>query len=408
MKNIGIVTTWFERGAAYVSRQYLDTLQRENNVFIYARGGESYAKNDPEWDKPNVYWGSRNVPTGKMGINKKDFLFWLKKHNIEIVIFNEQQWWPPVIWCKQKGILTGSYIDYYTEETIPLFASFDFLLCNSKRHFSAFDWHPQALYIPWGTDTGVFRPVSGNIQRPEKFTFFHSAGRTPERKGTDLVLQAFHRADVDAHLIIHTQLDLGRKLHMQDIIDDLKSKGRVSIITETVPAPGLYHLGDVYLYPSRLDGLGLTLMEAQACGLPAITVDCPPMNEFVDKSVSPLIDVERYYSRRDGYYWPMNQGDISSLSDAIRYMFSQKDNIKQLKEKTRAFAESDLNWEKNSLVLLDKIKEIKRIDCDPEIIKKINSYEGRYTVRHKFFVFAKAFVVYFKNFIFGNIESFVK
>ena len=43
--NIGIVTTWFDRGAAQVSKQYMDVLQENNDVFIYARGGEKYAKN---------------------------------------------------------------------------------------------------------------------------------------------------------------------------------------------------------------------------------------------------------------------------------------------------------------------------------------------------------------------------
>lgn len=39
--NIGLVTTWFERGAAYVSKAYLNSLKTDNNVFIYARGGEN-------------------------------------------------------------------------------------------------------------------------------------------------------------------------------------------------------------------------------------------------------------------------------------------------------------------------------------------------------------------------------
>ena len=36
--HIGIVTTWFERGAAYVSRQYRDALAGQHTVFIFARG----------------------------------------------------------------------------------------------------------------------------------------------------------------------------------------------------------------------------------------------------------------------------------------------------------------------------------------------------------------------------------
>jgi len=59
--NIGIVTTWFERGAAQVSHQYKEILGQDNEVFIYARGGEKYARNNPKWDTPDVTWGKKTV-----------------------------------------------------------------------------------------------------------------------------------------------------------------------------------------------------------------------------------------------------------------------------------------------------------------------------------------------------------
>ena len=59
--NIGIVTTWFERGAAYVSKQFEESLEINNNVFIYARGGEKYAIGDPIWDKDNVTWSKKTL-----------------------------------------------------------------------------------------------------------------------------------------------------------------------------------------------------------------------------------------------------------------------------------------------------------------------------------------------------------
>lgn len=54
--NVGLVTTWFERGAAYVSRQYMEALSSDlgNRVFVYVRGGEAYAKKNDRWDKENV------------------------------------------------------------------------------------------------------------------------------------------------------------------------------------------------------------------------------------------------------------------------------------------------------------------------------------------------------------------
>ena len=43
----------------------------------------------------------------------------------------------------------------------------------------------------------------------------------------------------------------------------------------------LYAAGDVCLQPSRLEGLGLQLLECQAAGMPLITTDGPPMSEYV-------------------------------------------------------------------------------------------------------------------------------
>ena len=193
--NVGIVTTWFERGAAYVSRQYLEALRSDSNnsVYIYARGGESYARNQSEWDRDFVTWGKVNKKyyCGATGIEKKDFIDWLKNRQIDVVLFNEQNWWIPVIWCKELGIKVGTYVDYYTEETVPFFAIYDYILCNTKRHYRLFKDLPQSFYIPWGTDINLF---SNNIEESceqSQITFFHSAGMNPIRKGTDTVIAAF-------------------------------------------------------------------------------------------------------------------------------------------------------------------------------------------------------------------------
>lgn len=144
---IGIVTTWFERGAGIVSRQIADSLQNSSEVFVYARG-EKYAKGDPKWDLPFVHWGKRLHWAGSGKIDKQDFINWMKSNKLDAIIFNEQRWWQPIIWAKDFGIRTRAYIDYYTEETIEKFAAYYFLVCNKLRHYSAFKWHSGASYLP--------------------------------------------------------------------------------------------------------------------------------------------------------------------------------------------------------------------------------------------------------------------
>lgn len=252
--NVGIVTTWFERGAAYVSRQYLEALRSDSNnsVYIYARGGESYARNQSEWDRDFVTWGKVNKKyyCGATGIEKKDFIDWLKNRQIDVVLFNEQNWWIPVIWCKELGIKVGTYVDYYTEETVPFFAIYDYILCNTKRHYRLFKDLPQSFYIPWGTDINLF---SNNIEESceqSQITFFHSAGMNPIRKGTDTVIAAFLSLPAfykdKAKLLIHTQVALDNYVARYD--QSILLSSNIEVRTETVAAPGLYHLGDIYVY----------------------------------------------------------------------------------------------------------------------------------------------------------------
>src|SRR6056297_2777829 len=188
--NIGIVTTWFERGAAYVSRQFRDVLKNYHTVYIYARGGETYAKDDPKWDNEHVTWGKKNYEA-TTAVDLKDFQKWIEKNNIDTVLFNEQKWWDVLLLCNKMSITHGAYIDYYTEELIPMLGVHDFLICNTKRHYSAFSWHPQCYYVPWGTDVNIFKPEKTDVVNSDMVTFFHSCGMSPDRKGTDLLIKAF-------------------------------------------------------------------------------------------------------------------------------------------------------------------------------------------------------------------------
>lgn len=360
---IGIVTSWQERGAAYVSRQYRDVLKKEHEVFIYARGGEYYAIGDKNWDDNSVTWGKKIPIHMPMAIDLDDFKSWILKNKLDVILFNEQQWWAPLILCEKLGVKIGSYIDYYTEETVPLFNVFDFLICNTKRHYEVFKNHPQTVYIPWGTDIDLFKPKNIIDTVNKDFpVFFHSAGVSPERKGTDVLLRAFDKIDKPAKLIIHTQVDL--KLFYPDLselIDKLIKKERLELQFQTVSAPGLYYLGDVYIYPSRLDGIGLSLPEALACGLPVITSDNQPMNEFINKDNGLLIKIDSFEKRKDNYYWPICNPNIESLVLAINYYIDNFSQLQNFKQQARNYAENNLNWYKNAEVLNSLVKNFEKI-----------------------------------------------
>ncbi len=348
-RKVGIVTTWLDRGGGYVGRQYLSALSSRHDVFIYARGGDFDSTKEPFWSLQNLTRAPRCDTPVTTWIDRSHFVDWLETNRIEIVLFNEQHWWPPVEWCNERGVITCAYVDYYTPRTVPLFALYDMLICNTKRHHSVFRWHPNCHYVPWGTETEVFRPSSATLVNPGLVTFFHSAGLSPQRKGTDLVLRAFGEITGPARLVLHTQMDLERAMpELRNTMSRLVSENRLRVITQTVSAPGLYHLGDVYVYPSRLDGIGLTVAEALACGLPVITCDHPPMNEFVNSSNGWLVPVERLYPRRDGYYWEQCDIDGAMLSRAMQSCADDLTRVIETKRAARVYAEEKLDWRLNS------------------------------------------------------------
>ncbi|ENK2326846.1 glycosyltransferase [Vibrio vulnificus] len=353
MMKVGIVTTWFERGAAYVSKQFKEALEKSGyQVFIYSRGGEDLTEvKGLEWRGNEVYEGKKVHFPESTYIDLNDFECWLLDNNIDTVLFNEQRWLPPVLLCKKIGIRSGAYIDYYTKETVSSFKFYDFLICNTKRHQSVFDWHEQCFFIPWGTDTSLFsgkERVESNILR-----FFTSVGMNPDRKGLDLTVKAYidfiGDRDLQSKLIIHSQLDVSQFLKARLTeseyfkYSELVNSNDISVKIETVTAPGLYHIGDIYVYPSRLEGIGLTIAEALSSGMPAIVPDEAPMNEYLCPN-SFAVEVERRFKRYDGYYWESNEVSVKSLSKSFSRYYDIKTKIVKMQNETREYSVENLTW----------------------------------------------------------------
>jgi glycosyltransferase involved in cell wall biosynthesis len=376
---IGIVTTWFERGAAYVSKQIRDVLvDQGHDVYIFSRFFCPEFPKNSRWNEEFVTRARRQESPMPTDINKKEFTKWIQKENIEIIIFNEQHYWQPVIWAKELGIKVIAYIDYYKEDTVEAFGIYDQIWCNTKRHFSVFEQFPQAKYIPWGTDVDTFVPQGApSTKLNDKVTFFHSAGMSPIRKGTDIFIQAaieLAKTTDNFKVLIHTQVPLEEKIpKLAKEITTLKKKNILNVVCETVSAPGLYHLGDVYVYPSRLEGIGLTIAEALSVGLPTIVTDEPPMNEF-SSPFCLTVEVDKRYARADGYYWPQSIASYKDLAKKMAVYLEDVDFV-QMKIQVREYATANLSWHKNSKNLVKLISDCEFLEINKDSKRAANQID---------------------------------
>lgn len=370
--NIGFVSTWFERGGAYVTKAYVSLLY-DHNIFIYARGGyKPKSKTDKSWEAPNVTYGYKMNGTD---ISKKHIFRWIKKCDLEVLFFNEQIEFAIVAEIRKNfpNIKLGTYIDYYTQGMISGFELYDFLICNTKRHQSVFEWHPQSYYVPWGTDINVFKPQK---RTNKEVVFFHSAGMSI-RKGTKELLEVFTSTELckESKLVLHTQIPVTTFTdHTQSYLEE----HNVQVIEKTVTAPGLYHLGDVYVYPTTLDGLGLTMYEALSCGLPVIATDCAPMNEIISEDRGRLIEVEKFIARNDGYYWPLSIISKKSLYEQMKFYVKHRDFLKEQQEYVRKYAISNIDWNTRSDEISAIFLNAKKIELKTEIIEKYITEERKH------------------------------
>jgi glycosyltransferase involved in cell wall biosynthesis len=71
--------------------------------------------------------------------------------------------------------------------------------------------------------------------------------------------------------------------YYQQVITDIKKmslEDRVEIVSNFINNPYDYmSLSDVYLFPSRHEGLGTPILEAQACGIPVVANDLPGVTD---------------------------------------------------------------------------------------------------------------------------------
>lgn len=144
------------------------------------------------------------------------------------------------------------------------------------------------IIAPMGVDTRqIFRPVTGITPDDRKILF---VGRLAAKKGVDWLLHAFALAlqdRPDLHLNIVGGGPMGTEL--KELADQLGIFPRVSF-SGPVPhreLPARYSESCVSVIPSirakggDREGLGLTAIEALACGCPVIVSDTPSLADVV-------------------------------------------------------------------------------------------------------------------------------
>jgi len=146
--------------------------------------------------------------------------------------------------------------------------------------------------IPNGVDTTRFTPASHPAEGRVRLLF---AGRLESYKGPDVLLEALRilseRPDVTP-FELRVVGDGSLRRILPDRARALGIAERVIFTGQVMPVamPGVYRSADLFVLPSRVEGMPNGVLEAMASGLPTVGTRIPGSEELVTAETGRLVD----------------------------------------------------------------------------------------------------------------------
>jgi glycosyltransferase involved in cell wall biosynthesis len=208
------------------------------------------------------------------------------------------------------------------------------LLCPNtlcQRELKALGLNAALIPVPVDTNRLIFK----ERKKAELFISVYGYGGPKDRRSIPEILEAWKKMAGGApKLVIRAQKPV------EEIKGQLPPAG-ISVELGNMPEPAdLYKVGDIALQPSRYEGVGVSLVEAQACGMVVIAVNAEPMKDIV---CGPLIPVEKTIKIPImGKLITSNIPSVKGLIDIITPLRGK--DISDLSRKARSFAEEKFSW----------------------------------------------------------------
>ena len=147
-----------------------------------------------------------------------------------------------------------------------------------------------------------------------------AVGRYVYQKGFDLLLKSWSIVEKKCPDWILTIIGQGERLQYENLIDELKiDRTRCKLLGPTERIQDEYMRSSLLVLSSRFEGFGMVLVEAMACGLPAVSFDCPcGPKDIIQNNVDGVL---------------VESGNVEKLAEAIVMMIQNAEQRKNMATK---------------------------------------------------------------------------
>ncbi|WP_432467591.1 glycosyltransferase [Agarivorans sp. Z349TD_8] len=151
----------------------------------------------------------------------------------------------------------------------------------------------QVQVIKNGVDTHSFAVGDKHLARqllglPIQPRLIGCAGRLEPEKGQAVLIEALNSLPQDVHLVFAG--DGSQRQALQRLVMALKLQARVHFLGAIESMPQFYQALDLFCLPSYFEGLSLVILEAQACGIPAVVTDVGASTEALCPRTGTLVE----------------------------------------------------------------------------------------------------------------------
>lgn len=210
------------------------------------------------------------------------------------------------------------------------------------------------LYAPHGVNTKLFAPNDDWRQKvrevqgwQDKFVVGTVASNKAERKNFTCMVRAFadfHKRNPNSLFYMQTNphdrfgIDLPSlcKAYGLGDVAIFPQEYQETIGFPTLKMSALYNSFDVFLLPSKGEGFGIPLIEAQSCGVPVITTDYTACTELCGSGWL-IKDYEKEWTRQNSWQANANWREVSQHLESAHAKW-RKDKMQPLRDKAREFA----------------------------------------------------------------------
>lgn len=190
--------------------------------------------------------------------------------------------------------------------------------------------------IPNGVDTNQFVPLEveqrARLKRlmipnhaDKKIVLF--VGRLFPKKRVSVLIQAVARQSSDVMLVV-----VGDGV----LLSDLEEQVRLGNLEDRVIFTGsqgrvhrYYQIADVFVLPSRNEGMPNSLLEAMSAGVPCIGSDIPSITSIIQNA-------------ENGFVFPLD--DVEQLTEKLRILCEDEEMQKRFSQYARKTIESDYSF----------------------------------------------------------------